>query len=369
MAKSKQTAARSTGGKAPRQELASKAARKSKVGPICASDCLNPAVQIALVDNRYEVHRVGGRVDRIGLPDADGVIGEEIRHWLRHHPGRALTKEIYARWDLGEWTAIPEQPADEEDCSPVVLPTDTWEPHSVKLKMGSSVEYWCSSIDSKLIFHRVVFSTMLPEMGARKQAESLDKVDRWCMENEGKEFLLTSLGSRGRVFGEIPQEIQSRKIITYKTSTAGCAIAALANLTAGRDAGQAAFFGASVSQINFRNLRALAQWTERSSNFTLRRVEKYLCSPVERLEYILARERTGQYLVVLQDEEGSSSHVVGIDCRAQLVFDSMERFATKLCRFSLDRSVGSGGVCVGVDDLRRVTRKEVSQRKRKRISQ
>jgi hypothetical protein len=63
------------------------------------------------------------------------------------------------------------------------------------------------------------------------------------------------------------------------------------------------------------------------------------------------------------------SRVVGIDCRAQLVFDSMEMFATKLCQFSLDRSVGSGGVCVGVDDLRRVARKEVSQRKRKRISQ
>jgi hypothetical protein len=90
---------------------------------------------------------------------------------------------------------------------------------------------------------------------------------------------------------------------------------------------------------------------------------------VERLQYILARERTGQYLIVLQDEEDSSSHVVGIDCRAQLVFDSMEMFATKLCQFSLDRSVGSGGVCVGVDDLRRVARKEVSQRKRKRIPQ
>jgi hypothetical protein len=107
-----------------------------------------------------------------------------------------------------------------------VLPSDTWEPHSVKLKMGSSLEYWCSSIDSKLIFHRVVFSTMLPEMGARKQAESLDKVDRWCMENEGKEFLLKSLGSNGRVSGEIPEEIQARKNIFYKTSTAGCAVAA-----------------------------------------------------------------------------------------------------------------------------------------------
>jgi hypothetical protein len=37
---------------------------------------------------------------------------------------------------------------------------------------------------------------MLPEMGVRKQAESLDRVDRRCMENVGKVFLLTSLGSR-----------------------------------------------------------------------------------------------------------------------------------------------------------------------------
>jgi hypothetical protein len=367
MAKSKQTAAKSTGGKAPRQELASKAARKPRAGSFCASDGLTPAVQVARVGDRYEVHRVGGIVDRICLQDADIFIGEEIRHWLRHHPGRALTKEIYARWDLGEWTAPPEQPADEEDCSPVVLPADTWEPHSVKLKMGSSFEYWCSSADSNLIFHRVVFCTMLPEMGVRKQAESLDRVDRWCMENVGKEFLLTSLGSRGKVSGEMPEEIQSRKIIAYKTSTDGCAVAALANLTASRDAGQAALFGASASQINFRNLRALAQWTERSSKFTLRRVDENLFSPVDRLEYIL-RERTGQYLVVLQDGEGSRSHVVGIDCRAQLVFDSMEEFATKLCQVSLDRSVGSGGACVGVDDLRRVARKDVSQRKRKRLS-
>jgi hypothetical protein len=47
---------------------------------------------------------------------------------------------------------IPEQPADEEDCSPVVLPKDTLEPHSVKLKMGSSLKYWCSSIERKLYF-------------------------------------------------------------------------------------------------------------------------------------------------------------------------------------------------------------------------
>jgi glutamine phosphoribosylpyrophosphate amidotransferase len=48
---------------------------------------------------------LGGRADRIDLRDADSVIGEEIRHWLRHHLGRALTKEIYTRWDLAEWTA------------------------------------------------------------------------------------------------------------------------------------------------------------------------------------------------------------------------------------------------------------------------
>jgi hypothetical protein len=69
-----------------------------------------------------------------------------------------------------------------------------------------------------------------------------------------------------------------------------------------------------VSQINFRNLRASAQWTQRSSRFNLRRVDKTLRSPADRLEYVL-RERTGLYLVVLQDEEGSSSHVVGIDCK------------------------------------------------------
>jgi hypothetical protein len=114
----------------------------------------------------------------------------------------------------------------------------------------------------------------------------------------------------------MPQEIQPRKIIAYKTSTDGCAVAALANLTASRDAGQAALFGASASQNNFRNLRALAQWTERSS---VRRVDENFSSPADRLEYIL-RERTGQYLVVLQDGEGSRSHAVGIDCRARLVF-------------------------------------------------
>jgi hypothetical protein len=40
---------------------------------------------------------------------------------------------------------------------------------------------------------------MLPEMGARKQAESLDKVNRWCMENEGKEFS-DKLGFQGYSF-------------------------------------------------------------------------------------------------------------------------------------------------------------------------
>jgi hypothetical protein len=45
----------------------------------------------------------------------------EIRQWLRHHPGRALTKETYTRWDLGEWTAIPEDPADEEELCTVML--------------------------------------------------------------------------------------------------------------------------------------------------------------------------------------------------------------------------------------------------------
>jgi hypothetical protein len=213
MAKSKQTANRSTGGKAPRQKLASKAAPKSSSGASCASNSLNPAVQIALIEDRYEVNRVGGRVYRIDLRDDDAVIGTEIRHWLHHHPGRALTKEIYALCDLGKWTVIPEDPADEEDLSPVAVPADIWEPQSVKLKLGSRSEYWCSSTDSTLSLHSVVFSTMLPEMGAKKQAESLDKVDRWCIENEGNEFLLASLRSRGRVSGDMPEEIQSNKII------------------------------------------------------------------------------------------------------------------------------------------------------------
>lgn len=360
MARSNQTAKKSTGGKAPRKQIAAKAARRAtKTHGLRRK---RKALQVSLVNGAYDVLRRGGGVERIPEQEVPDVIGAEILQWLRLRPGRALTAVTYSRWDLGEWIEIPEEHDDEEELSPVILPSNVFEPHSIRL-VGDT--YWSSSNRPPRSFVRVSFCNMLPELGEKEQAKALDRIDEWCVEHRGEIFLVTSLGSRAPSTVPVSERLRASSSIRFRTTTGGCALAAVANLVAERDPRQAEFFAASAAQTSFRNLRSLAQWMERSSHFCLRRVSDDISSPSDKLDFVL-HAGSGQYLAIIEASDGSSTHVVGIDCRLQVVLDSMEESAMKLGQAALDRSVGSNYTCVGVEDIRVVVRKTVSRKKRKR---
>jgi len=356
MAITKQTAARSTGGKAPRAQLAMKAARLSKAASSSSASDMRPASKIVWVTSgnkaRFQVYaKHDGRMEEILDSNAREQIGPEIAHWCKLREGRFLTEEIYDRWSIGDWTAEATKSKRKD-----------FEPFSVKLM---PTQYVADSVKDKGNFFPIVFCSLYSQESAEKQARFLDFVDDWCRNNSGKAYILSTLGNNKRGQGDLPPaSIRLDIRIRFQSEASGCAPCAVANLIAGLDIAQATVLADAAPQLRCQSLRQLARWMELNTRWTLRRTKEYQNTRAGRLEYIL-NQTSGMFVVTPSSDEGVGFHVVGVDAFRRQVLDPSEQYVMALCCQSFERSCGEDETFEGFSDYRKVVRKDSPQKKRK----
>ena len=363
MAKTKQTAAKSTGGKPPRKALAAKAARK---GPLTVPRLI-PASQVAFVDGLYQVRRPNGKNEDIPMSSKD-LIGEEVRYWCELHPGAILTPGKYHRWNLDEWESpddINGTDSDSDTDSYVFNPTpsDHITPYSVKLVGEKLDSYQADTLDLKGKYVPVVFCSLFSKEGRKEQARMLDEVDAWCVGHPGQPYILSTIGARSPVNEPLPDALRTEVPVVYRSARSGCGPCSVANLIRSRDAGQARLIGLAADQLRIRSLRKLSDWISKNSAWKLQR-KCEIGTLSSRKDFLLGQHR-GLFVVVSVDQDGGEFHVVGVDARAGLIYDSMERYAMLLCSEGLDRCLGAGHTCVGIREIRELFRNQSSKKKRK----
>jgi hypothetical protein len=364
MAKTKQTAAQSTGGKVPRQQLAMKAARMPSGGSMARAAGSKVVTHQYVPANRilhtsgdgsswFEVWSYDGKyTEKIHGPDIASRIDAEITRWCEDHSGRFLTDSIYDRWNLAEWKPSGSGPQVQA----------AFEPYSVML---DGDRYMADTLDNKGKYFEVVFCSIFANEKSADQARLLDFVDSWCTANPGKSRVLSTLGNNISGSDELPLiTIRLDLMIKFRSGTSGCALSAMANLIAPIDTQQAYLIQEAASQLICKSLRVLARWIEINTRWTLRRIKPADRVPAEKLDYVLNQD-TGLFLVTPKCAEGFSVHVVGVDAYRKQVLDSSEPYAMTLCREAFERCFDASEVFDGFEDYREVVRKEPAKKKRR----
>jgi hypothetical protein len=352
MAKTKQTAARSTGGRAPRAELARKAARNSGTED-------RPAQHITYVldsdgASMYEVKYMDGTCVEYAVNQAQTVIGPEIRHWCELRPGRMLTTSIYERWNLCEW--LPRD-SSKSNSRPI-----SFKLHEIKLEHEET--YTANVENNKKEFFKIVFCDIGWEEPEDVQASYLDKADDWCTKHDGCVYLLSPLGRRVNLCSEpIPTSIGTALPIIYHTDRAGCASAAVSNLIYRCDAVEADRIYRIGVDHRFRHLRDLAAWLMSHTRWMLRRVQTAEKHPEALLDHVLGQSR-GMFIVTPKAAAEYGNHAIGVDQARKLVYDSVENYAMVTSIESFNRCVN--GRCTGFHDIRELVRCPTTRKKRKR---
>jgi hypothetical protein len=359
MAKTKQTARVSTGGKAPRADIARRAAREPR-----QSALYEAVVDITYDHGRFIVRRPGGSKEDIPEPSARDRLGPEVINWLKLRAGKPLNQEVYRRWSLGDWIPRRDSEAESDGQSPVFLTSDLFAPALVRLRTSRPAAYEASTSNNPTTFYRIVFCSLFDNESIDEQARCLDVLDSWCLLNRGKPYQLTQLGCRSSSVSELPEALKENQKIVYRTRVGGCAPAAVANLIYSRDKKEARIIWKKSQGSRFLSLRALASWLEKNSKYELRRAGVESFSPAQKKTHLM-EQKHGQYVVILTDGVDSDLHVVGVDAHRLLVYDSQEEFTMKLSQEALDRSVGSGLEFVGILDIREVVRKRCPLRKKR----
>ena len=228
--------------------------------------------------------------------------------------------------------------------------------------------YEANTPSNKSVYFPLVFCSLFSGITNQVQAEKLDMIDNWCVQNPGKAYVVANVGRRNAPNYHIPHALRSTVPIKFRTTTEGCGLASIANLIRLRDEKCAENVAQAAYHVEFRGLRTIAHWLEVNTMFQLRRIPVDADSTKEKLQYLL-RQISGHYVVVISDKDGSGMHAIGVDATLCLVYDSVEENAMTLSYEALDRSSGERGISQSMLDVRQVWRKNVRKRnKSHRIS-
>lgn len=356
MAKTKQTAAKSTGGKAPLATIAYRAARNPR-GPPPDEE---PATSVLLIGSNYEVRRATGEMTRIPVAQAGTRLGPEIIDWCAARPGRLLTTEIYARWRLNEWLPAADRSNSTGDDTDSSIDESEFCPMEVYLDVRG--RYHANTTTNQKKFFPLVFCSLFAKEPATDRVRFLDQLDSWCMEHPTRKYMLAGLGAREQDVSELPVCLRTDHAIIYRSDATGCAPCAVANLIHRADAAQAVLMEKVQRQLHCRSLRWFAAWMSENTSWTLQRVVEDPVDPAQRIGFLLQLHR-GLFLIVPVDQEKANGHVVGVDMFRRLVFDSLERCAMPLSPDSLQRALGPGRRLYGISELRQLFRKTAPRRK------
>jgi hypothetical protein len=382
MAITKQTAKCSTGGKAPRVDLARKAARFPRVSRQISDhqganwDQHSWIMFTGQGSVPWTIQPADGSNDPERFSDGSRVIPRHVVAWCRLNPNVMLDRSTCYRWGLLEESDDDNMVAsdgenedddgdeseddyegthesdDSEDSngnggragkSPTI--GEDWIVKTVRYDDG--VNLYSGRGDRgrwiPISFHNLKICEAQTE-----NMKQLLKIDKWCMENPGRPKYLP-VGSRPQI--AVAEHHLTNIPIIYQSDRKGCVALSAANVISRCDPGAARLL--SQCPADFNNLRRFAAWLNHHTAWETRDVFKMeqdhsgdYPSPKDVMEHVLA-STNGVYVVQLVDSVGYSSHAIGLNLFNRTIHDCAEKFAMTVSPKSLAICCGQGNDCVG----------------------
>jgi hypothetical protein len=405
MAITKQTAKRSTGGKAPRAEIARKAARVPRTAR-SASRARAEAHQWIMYTGgaatQWMVQPENERLPPFPFANADRDIPSQVEAWCRANPGVALDTARCERWGLlfegaddaarsskhddddddeekdddeeddkedddeDDDDADDDADTDDDDENPVdkggsngaSSEDKSMEDRKSRSGKGAALRVKRIKYESAGTCYKgcgddgrwfpLVFWMLRVQDEDAENMKQLRKFDEWCTENPDMAMQLPvgwrpGAAGGGAEFTEVP--------ILYRSNTMNCVLMAAANAVGRCDSRTAELL--SRCDTVFNSLRKFAVWFNKHTSWRTVDVFRALestssCRPSPRsvMEHILLCDR-GVYIVQPIDEDGNSPHAIAINCFNRTIHDCAEEFAMVLSIDSLSQCCGAGNKCIG----------------------
>ena len=392
MAITKQTSKRSTGGKAPRAELARRAARKAqspRAGKRADDDWATHRWIMFTPGSasQWMCQPTDESLEPVSFRDGSRIIPGPVESWCRANPGVALDEERCDRWGLtvesdGEEvcsvddgqardTDDDDDDADDDDdddnddadadnggdaddeITPAPKPPapKPKAPEALGLK---TIKYVAKNRQylgrgDRGQWYPLVFRMITVNDDPAENMKQLRKFDDWCTENPGKPMHLP-VGWRSPTTN-CSHDVFTDIEIVYRMSGMNCVVLSAANLIARNDPFTAEYVSRCVADFN--NLRRFAAWFNHATDWgtldmfrVMEEVSGTYPSPAAVMDYLLS-EKEGVYVVQPIDADGNSQHAIGLNCFNQTIHDSAEKYTMVLSRSSLSLCCGNGYNCVG----------------------
>jgi hypothetical protein len=362
MAITKQTAKRSTGGKAPRTEIAQRAARNPRVSrsSLCEEwDAHNWIMFTAGQQKQWMAQPYDENLPPVSFADGDREIPSHVESWCRGNPGVALDSSRCERWGLTAESADENSESQEDDDEEEEEKDDDDEVapasrsaiksdlvvKSIKYESNTNTYKGCTD-DGR--WFALIFRMLRVNDDTSENMKQLRKFDEWCTENPNKAMQLP-VGWRSATSSS---KVEHTDIpILYRSTGMNCVPMAAANAIGRSDSRTAV--QVSSCEVGFKSLRQFAAWFNENTLWRtvdvfrlLEDISALRPSPKSVMESILSCER-GVYVVQPIDADGNSSHAVAVNCFNRTVHDCAEEFAMFLSIDSLSVCCGNGNRCVG----------------------
>ena len=403
MAKTKQTAQRSTGGKAPRKQLANAAARKtaSDAARECFVRSIGSCWVVDTAQGQQHYYKAGGSL-RTATPTEFGTLfGLRIRRWCELRPNKKMTYQLALRWGLlGYEEETADVPVEEDE--PWQIKQIAYFDGSVDHKNGYyAIEQEGSMAWVKIDFHTLDLGgsttshsrphksmvkrpsgtrTVVCESGIRYGTEPVhlrwDRLDEYCMKHPNRPYTLDQAGARSD--SDIPVGMYDLSVVPWKSAPDGsnCVLLSLLNAfwvlprfdvrvdhqETARDIHQ------KHESVTFRSVHRAADFVRRKySRYRLEKAKKGEGGgrPVYDLGFVVGLSQ-GVFLVKLI---GTSNvvHCITVDSNAGLIYDSNESYALHLSAEAVQYCLGQGVSLVDIEEIYELKQMPVGKRyKRKR---
>lgn len=369
MARTKQRARLSTGGSAPRKQLALKAARK----PSQKKLNLISVAYHASDGGSWQIGWTGGFLQSVAEEKAKSYVPQSCYSFCKANPGMVLDEKNATLWGL-----LDTQP-DTEGGEQSYMGED-WSVTQVKFlpNKGSQEE----------VHQGVFMGREGPRSGGRgfpiqmwslwKEGEvdyevtpPLKNLFDLCLKEPNKWHTVEGFGSRARVSESLfePFYVGSSAVIYESGEGGGCVGNAAANLVHEVDslsAGKMAVCDATVPNMGaFATYvrEKVGQWkVEDPFKIQARRDGRSTVSYQERLQWLLGRTE-GFYLAQPVLMHGSNSHIIGVDAKTKLVYDPLAKFPLRLSERVLQLCGGEPDkILLGIGELRELKMNAKAQR-------
>ena len=416
MAKTHQTAKKSTGGKAPREQLAIRAARRTNIDS--AAERFVRSIRSCWVSETSDGLRyyckAGNKVLPVDAADFEANFGALIKRWCELRPSRKMTLGIATLWglladDSDSPHVTPGGPsrspnAEHEDESAWAIKQIIYFDGSLENRRGYYAAAEEGSADwCKIDFHTIelgditINSTKVQMLLVKRAANSetivtkrgikfggepahlrRDRLDDYCIRHPNRPFLLDQTGARSDA--DVPHDLYNLSVAVRWQDTSGgskCVVLSLLNalwvLPATddrinhRDTAENIYNRHGLQ--TFRSLHRAADFLNR--NYSQYRLEKAIKvkkndRPVYDLDFV-ANLRQGVFLVKLNGTD-NVNHCVTVDANAGLIYDGNESNTLHLSAKALKLCLGTDSHLVDIEEVYELKQMPIGRRRKRKRS-